>query len=222
MTARGKKSAPKARRTYHHGDLRQALVNATLELIAREDAGAVSLREVARQAGVSAAAPYHHFRDKNALLAAVAEEGFRALNGRMDEEFARGQGAGPTEVLRLLARCYVRFAIEHPAHYRVMFREEWNDEEKYPSTHAEGMRAFQRLLEWAGAVRVAQGASNDAEILALTTWSWVHGLASLWNEGPLRKKTGADSIEPLLERSLDLFMQLVSAAPAPKRAPRGG
>lgn len=220
MTARGRKSAPRARRTYHHGDLRQALVDATLELIAREDAGAVSLREVARQAGVSAAAPYHHFRDKNALLAAVAEEGFRALNGHMEEALAGGREAGPTEMLRLLARCYVHFAIEHPSHYRVMFREEWNDEEKYPSTHAEGMRAFQRLLEWAAATRAAQGGDGDAETLALTTWSWVHGLASLWNEGPLRKKTGAGSVEPLLERSLDLFARLVSATPAPRRAPR--
>ncbi|MFP2926818.1 TetR/AcrR family transcriptional regulator [Pyxidicoccus sp. 3LG] len=223
MTTRGKRPASRPRRTYHHGDLRQALVDATLALIRQEDVGAVSLREVARRAGVSAAAPYHHFRDKNALLASVAEEGYRALNRHMEAVFAEGPDARPAEVLRRLARCYVRFALEHPAHFRVMFREEWGDEEKYPGVHAEGMRAFQCLLDWAASARAGSaGAASKADVdtLAFTTWAWVHGLASLWNEGPLRKKSGAASVEPLLERSTELFVQLVTGAAEPKPSRR--
>ncbi|TQF16665.1 TetR/AcrR family transcriptional regulator [Myxococcus llanfairpwllgwyngyllgogerychwyrndrobwllllantysiliogogogochensis] len=204
MTTRvGKKPAAPRKRAYHHGDLRQALVDATLKLIATEDVGAVSLREVARRAGVTAAAPYHHFRDKDALLAAVAEEGYRALNQRMDESLSSIRAPRTDNQLRALARCYVRFAVEHPAHYRVMFRQEWGDEEKYASLHAEGMRAYGRLQELA---KETTGGKVDMDTLAFTVWAWVHGLASLWNEGPLRKKTRSDSIEPLLERSVELFV----------------
>ncbi|MCE9670653.1 TetR/AcrR family transcriptional regulator [Myxococcus stipitatus] len=212
MTTRGggKAAAPRKRRTYHHGDLRQALVDATLALIAKEDVGAVSLREVARRAGVTAAAPYHHFRDKNALLAAVAEEGYRALNQRMDEAMARTRAPELAGRVKAMARCYVSFAVEHPAHYRVMFREEWGDEEKYAAVHAEGMRAFQRLLDLTAEASAASGGRLDPETLAFNVWAWVHGLASLWNEGPLRKKSGGDSIAPLLERSLDLVVALVA------------
>ncbi|AKF87139.1 hypothetical protein MFUL124B02_38325 [Myxococcus fulvus 124B02] len=206
MTTRAKKAAAPKRRTYHHGDLRQALVDATLKLIATEDVGAVSLREVARRAGVTAAAPYHHFRDKDALLAAVAEEGYRALNARMDEAMTKARAPRLDAQLKALARCYVRFAVEHPAHYRVMFRQEWSDEEKYAGIHTEGMRAYARLQELAQEARVASGGKVDMDILAFTIWSWVHGLASLWNEGPLRKKSQSDSIEPLLERSSEMFV----------------
>lgn len=214
MTTRGTKkpAVSKPRRAYHHGDLRQALVDATLALIAKEDVGAVSLREVARRAGVTAAAPYHHFRDKDALLAAVAEEGYRALNQRMDEALSGVRTPRLEARVRALARCYVRFAVEHPAHYRVMFREEWGDEEKYASLHTEGMRAYQSLLELATAAREASGGRIDVDTLAFATWAWVHGLASLWNEGPLRKKSRSDSIEPLLERSIDLFVGLVATS----------
>lgn len=212
MTTRGvKKPAAPRRRAYHHGDLRQALVDATLKLIATEDVGAVSLREVARRAGVTAAAPYHHFRDKDALLAAVAEEGYRALNQRMDEALSSVRAPRTDSQLRALARCYVRFAVEHPAHYRVMFRPEWSDEEKYASLHTEGMRAYGRLQALAQEAKEATGDKVDMDTLAFTIWAWVHGLAALWNEGPLRKKSRSDSIEPLLERSAELFVGWVMA-----------
>jgi AcrR family transcriptional regulator len=219
MTTRTRAAAPRRRRTYHHGDLRRALVEAALALITEGDVGAVSLREVARRAGVTAAAPYHHFRDKEALLAALAEEGFRALNIRMEEAEAECTDASPRARLAALARSYVRFAIEHPAHYRVMFRPEWSDLEAYASLHVEGTRAYQRVLDWAATARGPHG-KDDAETLALTTWAWVHGLASLWNEGPLRMKTGAESVELVLERSTRLFMQLVSAEGPSSRSGR--
>ncbi|MCP3100636.1 WHG domain-containing protein [Myxococcus sp. K15C18031901] len=127
----------------------------------------------------------------------------------MEEALARTRAPDLAGRVRALGRCYVSFAVEHPAHYRVMFREEWGDEEKYAAVHEEGMRAFQRLLELTAEASAASGGKVDMETLAFNIWAWVHGLASLWNEGPLRKKTGSDSISPLLERSLDLLVMLI-------------
>src|SRR5690349_19263411 len=83
-----KKRTAAPERRYHHGDLRRALVDAALALISEGELGTFSLREVARRAGVTPAAPYHHFKDKTALLAAVAEEGFEALRGRLEAALA--------------------------------------------------------------------------------------------------------------------------------------
>src|SRR5205809_439421 len=112
-----------ARASYHHGDLRRTLIDASLALVEEEGIGALSLREVARKAGVTHNAPYHHFPDRGALLAAIAEEGF----GRLAQETAAARAAVPDDPLARLTACgqaYVRFAIASPAHFRVMFRPE--------------------------------------------------------------------------------------------------
>ena len=104
----------------HHGDLRRALIAAALELVAESDVAGVTLRAVARRAGVSAAAPYHHFADKDALLAAVARDGFDALS---DVQRAALQGPGSArERLEELVKRYVLFALSHRTHYGLMFR----------------------------------------------------------------------------------------------------
>ncbi|MFP2961166.1 TetR/AcrR family transcriptional regulator [Myxococcus sp. 1LA] len=219
MTTRTRSSPPRRKDSYHHGDLRRALVDATLALISEEDVSAVSLREVARRAGVSAAAPYHHFQDKSALLAAVAEEAFRSLDARMAEALA-DKDARPDEQLHRLARCYVRFALEHPSHFRVMYSQTLGDAEKYPELHAAGTSSYRRLLQWAEAAHTALGGTESSETLAITVWAWVHGLASLWNEGSLHKKTGSSSIEPLLERSAALLTRLLAGPTKPQRRSR--
>ena len=118
MAARKKTSSqPKPR--YHHGDLRRALIDASLALIAEEGFSALTLREVARRAGVTHAAPYRHFADKEALLAAVAEEGFRAMASDMRERMDKE--TSPTERLLACGVAYVLFAVRHPSHFRVMF-----------------------------------------------------------------------------------------------------
>src|SRR4051794_27635084 len=114
------RSCSQAMKPYHHGDLQRALVDAAVALLAEGGAAAVTLREVARRAGVTHAAPYRHFADKAALLAAVAEEGFRALH----DAVARAGAEAPDDPLARLAasgQAYLRFAMSHPAHYRVMF-----------------------------------------------------------------------------------------------------
>ncbi|HSE40939.1 MAG TPA: TetR/AcrR family transcriptional regulator, partial [Acidobacteriota bacterium] len=122
----------KKTKTYHHGDLKNALVETAAKLVAEHGAGSVSLREVARAAGVSHAAPYHHFKDKNGLLAAVAEEGFRRFD-TYQERALRAAPSEPSERLRALGRAYVRFALSNPHFFRVMFRDDLIKSEDYPS-----------------------------------------------------------------------------------------
>ncbi|MCA9676722.1 MAG: TetR/AcrR family transcriptional regulator [Myxococcales bacterium] len=161
--------------SYHHGNLREALIAATEAVIARDGAAAVTLREVARVAGVSHAAPYHHFRDKDALIAAVAERGFVELAEAL--EGARGR----TPRTRLLASCdaYEAFARAHPARFAVMFGPVLASG-RHPALAAAAERAFAALL--AAAQAVSPGRAVD---LALATWSLVHGHAKLALGGAL-------------------------------------
>jgi AcrR family transcriptional regulator len=112
-------SKPRKRRAYHHGDLERALIDASLQVIARVGPEDFTLRDIARRVGVAPSAPYRHFPDKDALLAAVATECARRLGDAMD---AAAAAAGPDllEQFRAAGIAYVRFAVENPAHFRVM------------------------------------------------------------------------------------------------------
>ncbi len=175
----------KRKSSYHHGNLRRALIDAGLGLIEQEGAAALSLREAARRAGVSTAAPYRHFRSREALLAAIAEEGFRLLG----EELRRAIAAhdGPARRLGEAGIAYVLFAAAHPCHYNVMFGPELADRAAHPSLEAAAADTSLLLL---GAIRDYQEAewmsSRDPSELQLGAWSGVHGLASLITSGHVR------------------------------------
>ena len=111
----------KKRTTYHHGDLRNALIQAALELIAAHGVEGFTLRDCAKQAGVSVAAPYRHFEDKDDLLAAVAADCIQRLGEAMDRAVEAAGDVDPLSVFRATGIAYVRFAVEHPAHFRVMY-----------------------------------------------------------------------------------------------------
>jgi AcrR family transcriptional regulator len=173
------KRATKGRSSYHHGDLHRALIEVALRLIAEEGASGFTLREVARRAGVSHAAPYRHFADKMALLAAVAEEGFRALRQRMLEVGIR-MPVEPPAHFRALGVEYVRFAVEHPAHFRVMFGPDIIDPTIYPTLHEVSHGTFTLLIEAIAAGQQAQAIRpGESWALALAAWAQVHGLATL-------------------------------------------
>ena len=133
--------------------------------------------DIAHRAGVSQAAPYHYFEDKSALLAAVAEEGFRAFD---ESQAAAVADAPPDPVARLqaLGAAYVRFALDKPHYFRVMFRPHLVEHAKYPALHEVSRRSFERLVDTARAARLAHG-HDDADPLAAATlmWSVPHGLA---------------------------------------------
>jgi AcrR family transcriptional regulator len=200
------------RRAYHHGNLRTALVDAAVRLVEREGADGLTLRAAARRAGVSQAAPYRHFADKEALLAAVAEEGFRALTAAMRRAMARAD-LTPLERFRQTGSAYVGFARTHPAHYRVMFGRGVGDFARHPSLHQASEETFGLLVD-ALAAGQADGAirAGDPRELAITTWATTHGLVSLWMDGPLDDKTRR-SIEDLAEVvGRDMFFGLAPRA----------
>ncbi|HET7874509.1 MAG TPA: TetR/AcrR family transcriptional regulator [Methylomirabilota bacterium] len=188
--ARPKRKGPRAatgrrRGRYHHGNLPRALVDAALRLVEREGAEALTLRGAARLAGVSQAAPYRHFADKQALLAAVAEEGFRAMTDAM-RRASTAHAGDPLGRFRALGLAYIEFATTHRAHFRVMFGRAAADRSVYPSLEKAAGETFGLLVE---AIRDCQRAGlvhpGDPDELALAAWSGTHGLSSLAVDGQL-------------------------------------
>lgn len=192
---------------YHHGDLRRALLRGALELLAEGGPAHLTLRGAARRAGVSPAAPYRHFTDKRALLAAVAEEGFVALE-RACLEAIGDDHASPIEVYRRRGLAYVRFAAEHPAHYRVMFGPEIPDKAAYDGLHLAAMAAYEALRQTLRACASA-GCFGEAEIevRAMRAWALVHGLASLFIDGQLDRGDGLSVADFLREAEVVLALE---------------
>jgi AcrR family transcriptional regulator len=190
------------KRAYHHGDLKTARVDAACDLLRRQGPEALTLRAVARAAGVSQTAPYRHFTDRRALVAAVAERGFQHLQQTMLE---RMRGAEGRLGLKQVAFAYVDFGLKNPAEYRVMFGPEVADTAELPALRqtarsvlgfvAEGIRQLQA----AGAV-----GPGDPMLMAVTTWSTLHGLVMLTLDG----QTGgvAPSVDALVEEATRIMM----------------
>ncbi|MEV7202076.1 TetR/AcrR family transcriptional regulator [Streptomyces griseoluteus] len=160
-------SASADRRTYHHGDLRRAVLSAALDVIAAEGPGALSLRDLARRAGVSHAAPAHHFKDRTGLLTAIAAEGFGLLADALRD--APG--------LREAGVRYVRFAREHPAHFQVMFSPELLRAEDLELTTARALAG--ETLSQAVATVDPGDRGPDARLAGTAAWSLAHGYATL-------------------------------------------
>lgn len=216
---------PTKRTAYHHGDLRRALLDASLALIDEAGIGALSLREAARKAGVSHNAPYHHFKDRGSLLAALAEEGFAQLATEMAA--ARAAAPDPRARLEACGQAYVRFALKSPARFKLMFRPEL----AAPGAEGAVAKASTPALETlTGAIVEAQAAgvapAGDPRPLVLTCWSAVHGLASLWLDGPLARAhrsfgASADKLATTLSSTLADLMIGAAGARAPRKRPLG-
>ena len=166
-------------------DLAEDLLRAAAALITERGPHGFSLREVARRARVSEAAPYWHFPNKQALLAAVAEQGFVGLAAAMTD--VRDRVTDPGRRLVELGVAYVRFAVSHPSHLRIMFGAEVGDKSAHPSLEAAGEHAFGLLVT---TIREAQQAGHvrggDPEAHAVSAWAIVHGLSALLIDGQLK------------------------------------
>lgn len=165
-------------KAYHHGDLRAALLGAAAELLDEGGPEAVSLRECARRAGVSHAAPYRHFETKDALLFALADEGFGWL-AEAGEKAMRGV-RNARERLDAYGAAYVRFAIENPARFRLMFGGAQAPKPPVPDTN--GARAYLLLRESVHAV-VGDVDAGELDSATAAAWSLPHGLAMLILDG---------------------------------------
>ena len=175
-------STPLEKRQYHHGDLRQALVRSALEILSEAGIAGLSLRAAARRARVSAMAPYRHFADKEALLAAVAEYGFRELTTQLTT--AAATAADPRAGLAALGVAYVLFARDQPSLFKLMFGPAIESKSGHPALDEAGSACFDALRQ---AVKAAKFFEGDAEAhdVALTCWSLVHGLSGLIVDGRL-------------------------------------
>ena len=179
--------------TYHHGDLRAALVEEAATMISEGGATSVTMRAIGARLGVSRAAPYRHFPDKTALLVAVAVEGFRRLNHRLR---ASGAATGSSvEQLRHMGEQYVRFALENPAHYRLMYGREALARQDHPELRDAAGALLEHLI---GVIRVDQERDEierkDPRAQAYVAWSAVHGLASLLIERQIDPNVDVDAL----------------------------
>lgn len=171
---------------YHHGDLRTALVSVAADMIGEAGVEAVTMRALSERIGVSRTAAYRHFRDKSALLAAVAQEGFEQLLLRLQ---AASNAAGGDVLARLQAMgvAYILFAVEHPTHYRLMFTREADDHAAFPPFGAAARAVFDALLSTIEAGQSERAIRDgDARALAQVTWALVHGQSSLLIDRQIR------------------------------------
>ncbi len=192
-----KQSAPRREVRQHDGGLRRDLIDAALELVEVSGTRGLSWREIARRADVSHTAPYRHFANKEELLAAVAEQGFRSLAERMLEQMA-GARDDVSKRLEAMAIAYVEFAAQNPAHFRVMFGRDVPDINKH-STLREAHDVTDGLFR-AGVAEVLEKAGKigmevDVDDFTLMAWSLVHGLASLTVDGRVAD-VGEAAVDP--------------------------
>jgi AcrR family transcriptional regulator len=169
---------------YHHGDLRRVLLETAVRVVEKEGIAALSLHALTKRAGVSSGAPYHHFESREQLLAAIAEQGFELL--ALEMRRAADEVNDEARVrLEALGRGYMRFALAHRGHFRVMFRPELqaqvSDEQKL--THNDAFKMLAQAIE--RCQREGLAPEGDPMRLVLIAWSTVHGASSLWIDGSL-------------------------------------
>jgi len=194
-------------RGYHHGNLKEALIRAALELIAKKGPAGFTFAEAARFAGVSPAAPYRHFRDRDELLADVARRGFELFAVALERAWDGGRPE-PFAAFERLGKAYLEFARAAPAYYSAMF-EAGVPLEMSAELTAAGDRAFaviraasERLIE-----RMPAGRRPPALMMALHIWSLSHGIASLFARGDRGRRTLPMSPEDLLEAAVLIYLR---------------
>jgi AcrR family transcriptional regulator len=205
MNIHGDRQKPKP---YHHGDLRNALIQAGMELLSEGGAAALDLRKVARKAGVSHAAPYRHFADKQALVAAINEEGFRRLAERIRSTVREAPGDS-FEQLQAVARAYVQFARDNPWLMREMFSGLTVEREAFPDLSTASKAVFMSYME---VVRRGQEEGKiidgDPGALSGVLWSLLHGVAMLTIENQIRPYTdGPGGAERVMRYSVQMLYE---------------
>jgi AcrR family transcriptional regulator len=203
-----RKEGRRAERGYHHGNLKEALLQAALDLIAQKGAAGFTFADAARMAGVSPAAPYRHFRDRDELLTSIAQRGFEQFEAQLSAAWDDGRPDTVSAFMRV-GTAYLAFAREEPAFYSAMF-ESGLPTDTTPSLMAAGERAFGVLR--AAAERLAALAPSGlprppAMMMALHIWSMAHGIASLFARGDAARRKLPMSPEELLEAEVLIYLR---------------
>lgn len=173
------------RKKYHHGDLKNALIQAGVDILSKEGIEGLTLRKVAQRAGVSHNAPYSHFPDKQSLIAAISTEGFQQLYRALDAAVS-AHPRSPKRQLQQSALAYVQFALNHTDTFKIMFSGVLDKEKEYPAFVEISQKTFQRVVD---VVRNCQKAGLFGpvapELAAVVVWGQVHGVISLALEGQI-------------------------------------
>lgn len=200
---------------YHHGDLKNALIQAGIEILSREGTEALNLRSVAKRVGVSHAAPYAHFADKQALIAAIATAGYASLYGRLAGA-AGGKETPPLIRLGAMADAYLQFALSEPDHFKITFSGVVEAEKDYPEYVEQSRRCLELVV---GLVQDCQAggmfAGRDPLLSAISIWSCIHGFVQLLlgNQFP-GALAGRESAFALLRAHLQQVLQVDLPVPA--------
>ena len=205
-------------RGYHHGNLKEALVRAALELIAQKGPAGFTFAEAARWAGVSPAAPYRHFRDRDELLASVALRGFEQFAAALSRAWDDGR-PDPFKAFERFGKAYLEFARTEPALYSAMF-EAGIPLETNPELREAGERAFAVLRTATERLVATLPAQNRPPVLmmALHIWALSHGIASLFGRGDAGRRALPMSPEELLEAAVLIYLRGLGIVDAPTGA----
>ena len=203
-------------RGYHHGNLKEALIRAALELIAKKGPAGFTFAEAARWAGVSPAAPYRHFRDRDELISDVARRGFELFEAALMRAWDEGR-PDPFSAFERLGRAYLEFARSEPAYYSAMF-EAGVPPDADPELRDAGERAFGVLRAATETLVATMPAANRPPVMmmALHIWALSHGIASLFARGDAARRRLPMTPEELLEAAMLLYLRglgLPDAAP---------
>lgn len=195
---------------YHHGDLRRVLLDTAVRVVEQEGVSALSLQALSKRAGVSSGAPYHHFESREQLLAAVAQEGFELLAAEMKRGAALA-GQDAASELRGLGEGYMRFALAHRGHFRVMFRPELQ-EHVSKGCELPGEDSFRMLLASVLRCQAEKLApAGDPMPLVLVAWAGVHGASTLWIDGSLGHQGVVANEELLVQMVARTLVELITA-----------
>ena len=203
-----RKEQRRAERGYHHGNLKEALLQAALGLIAEKGAAGFTFADAARMAGVSAAAPYRHFRDREELLSSIAQRGFEQFEAMLTQAWDDGRPDTVTAFERL-GKAYLAFARNEPAFYSTMF-ESGLPVDLSPALQATSERAFaviRAAAERLAALVPAGMPRPPAMMMALHIWSMSHGVASLFARGDQARRKLPMSAEDLLEAEVLIYLR---------------
>lgn len=196
-----------SRSSYHHGNLKEALVRAALDLIAARGPAGFTFAEAARSAGVSPAAPYRHFRDRDDLMADVARRGFARFETLLEQAWNQGR-PDPFVAFERVGRAYLAFARDEPAYYSAMF-EAGVPLDGNPDLLTAGDQAFAILRRAAEALvsRLPAERRPPTTMVALHIWSLAHGIASLFGRGDAARRKLPMPAEDLLEAGVLVYLQ---------------
>jgi AcrR family transcriptional regulator len=172
-------------------DLRRTVLDASLDLIEEQGLAALSMREVARRAGVSHQAPYHHFGDREGILAAIAMDGFTRLHAAMKKAVANL--TDPVARLNAIGLAYLTFAVKHPAHFKIMFRSELVEMQDHETLHENAENAFAFVTSIVGDVVSKRTGAKNPLPFVIAAWSLAHGAATLLLEGKLDRHFGTSN-----------------------------